>query len=137
MSQNLRSSALRSPADLAAAELVAPDRAPALEMVAERYAISITPEMAALIDPNDPHDPIGLQFLPDPRELEALPQERLDPIGDEAHAPVEGVVHRYPDRALLKLLHVCPVYCRFCFRRETVGAGRRVVAVARGACGRA
>ena len=114
---------LRSPADLAAAELVAPDRAPALEAVAERYAIAITPQMAALIDPNDPDDPIGLQFLPDPRELEALPHERLDPIGDEAHAPVEGVVHRYRDRALLKLLHVCPVYCRFCFRRETVGPG--------------
>ncbi len=92
-------------------------------MVAERYAISITPEMAALIDPADPNDPIGLQFLPDLRELDALPQERLDPIGDQTHAPVEGVVHRYPDRALLKLLHVCPVYCRFCFRRETVGPG--------------
>lgn len=114
---------LRSPAELAAAHLVAPDRASALEAVAARYAIAITPEMAALIDPADPYDPIGLQFLPDPRELEALPQERLDPIGDEAHAPVEGVVHRYPDRALLKLLHVCPVYCRFCFRRETVGPG--------------
>jgi lysine 2,3-aminomutase len=79
--------------------------------------------MAALIDPADPNDPIGLQFLPDLRELDALPQERLDPIGDQTHAPVEGVVHRYPDRALLKLLHVCPVYCRFCFRRETVGPG--------------
>ena len=77
-------------------------------MVAERYAISITPEMAALIDPDDPNDPIGLQFLPDPRELDGLPQEHLDPIGDKAHSQVEGVVHRYPDRALLKRLHVCP-----------------------------
>ena len=44
-----------------------------------------------------------------------------DPIGDDAHSPVEGIVHRYPDRVLLKLVHVCPVYCRFCFRREMVG----------------
>lgn len=114
---------LRNPADLVAAGLASAEQAPALEALAQRYSIAITPEMAALIDPADPADPIGLQFLPDPRELDALPQERLDPIGDGAHSPVEGVVHRYPDRALLKLLHVCPVYCRFCFRRETVGPG--------------
>jgi len=48
-----------------------------------------------------------------------------DPIGDDAHTPVEGVVHRYPDRALLKPVHVCPAYCRFCFRREMVGPGKR------------
>lgn len=123
MSSTISSKTLRNPADLVSCGLAAPDRAAVLEAVSERYAISITPEMAALIDPADPGDPIGLQFLPDPRELDALPHERLDPIGDGAHAPVEGVVHRYPDRALLKLLHVCPVYCRFCFRRETVGPG--------------
>jgi len=44
-----------------------------------------------------------------------------DPIGDSTHSPVEGIVHRYPDRVLLKLVNVCAVYCRFCFRRETVG----------------
>ena len=49
------------------------------------------------------------------------PEERADPIGDHAHSPVEGIVHRYPDRVLLKLTHVCAVYCRFCFRREMVG----------------
>jgi lysine 2,3-aminomutase len=37
---------------------------------------------------------------------------------------VEGIVHRYPDRVLLKLTHICAVYCRFCFRRETVGPGK-------------
>jgi lysine 2,3-aminomutase len=123
MTSPIFSKTLRSPADIVSSRLAAPERASELEAVAARYAIAITPEMAALIDPADPNDPIGLQFLPDPRELDGLPQERLDPIGDEAHAPVEGVVHRYPDRALLKLLHVCPVYCRFCFRRETVGPG--------------
>ena len=51
----------------------------------------------------------------------ATPEERADPIGDLAHSPVEGIVHRYPDRVLLKAVHVCPVYCRFCFRREMVG----------------
>jgi lysine 2,3-aminomutase len=46
-----------------------------------------------------------------------------DPIGDVARSPVKGIVHRYPDRVLLKPLHACAVYCRFCFRREMVGPG--------------
>jgi lysine 2,3-aminomutase len=68
-----------------------------------------------------PDDPIGLQFIPDAAELVTAPQESADPIGDDALSPVKGVVHRYPDRALLKPLLICPVYCRFCFRREYVG----------------
>jgi len=112
---------LRSAADLAAAGLVPPDRVAALEKVAARYAVAVTPAIAALIDPADPRDPIARQFVPDAAELASQPQERGDPIGDNPHSPVEGVVHRHPDRVLLKLVHVCPVYCRFCFRRESVG----------------
>jgi lysine 2,3-aminomutase len=92
-----------------------------LEQVAARYAIAITPAMEALIDRDDPNDPVARQFVPDPAELDVAPQERADPIGDHAHSPVDGIVHRYPDRVLLKLTHVCAVYCRFCFRREMVG----------------
>ena len=92
-----------------------------LANVAARYAVAITPAMEALIDPGDPADPIALQFRPDARELDVSPDESVDPIGDEPHTPVKGVVHRYADRCLLKLVHVCPVYCRFCFRREMVG----------------
>ncbi|MBC7769291.1 MAG: lysine-2,3-aminomutase-like protein [Phycisphaerales bacterium] len=92
-----------------------------LAEVAARYAAAITPAMDALIDPTNPNDPIAAQFRPDARELEIAPDELSDPIGDEAHTPVKGVVHRYADRCLLKLVHVCPVYCRFCFRREMVG----------------
>jgi lysine 2,3-aminomutase len=77
--------------------------------------------MAALVDPKDPDDPIARQFVPVASELSTSPEERADPIGDTAHSPVEGIVHRYPDRVLLKAVHVCPVYCRFCFRREMVG----------------
>ena len=84
-----------------------------------RYAVAISPAMRALIA--QPDDPIGRQFVPDPAELVTAAFERADPIGDEALSPVKGVVHRYPDRALLKPLLICPVYCRFCFRREHVG----------------
>lgn len=114
---------LRSIDALMAQGLVAPARREALDAVAERYAVSVTPAIAALIDPSDAADPIARQFIPDAAELLTLPQEMADPIGDEAHSPIEGVVHRYPDRALLKLVHACPVYCRFCFRREMVGPG--------------
>jgi lysine 2,3-aminomutase len=112
---------LRSIAQMQDAGLVRASRAAALEQVAARYAVAITPAMAALIDPDDPGDPIARQFVPDPAELVAQPQERADPIGDDAFSPVEGIVHRYPDRVLLKLVYTCPVYCRFCFRREMVG----------------
>lgn len=118
-----QSRTLRSPQDLARTRLVAPDAVPALEAVAARYATAITPAMAALITPGDPADPIGLQYIPDEAELIIAPHELEDPTADAPFTPVKGVVHRYPDRALLKPLLACPVYCRFCFRREMVGPG--------------
>jgi lysine 2,3-aminomutase len=110
---------LRSPADLIAAGLAPASQHQALDRVAHRYAIAITPAMQRLIE--TPDDPIGRQFIPDPSELLTAPHETADPIGDDALSPVKGIVHRYADRALLKPLLVCPVYCRFCFRREHVG----------------
>ncbi|KKB10602.1 lysine 2,3-aminomutase [Devosia geojensis] len=112
---------LKSPEELMAAGLVPPERLAGLAEVASRYAVAVTPAMVELIDPADPDDPIARQFVPSEAELTILPEERADPIGDLAHSPVEGIVHRYPDRVLLKAVHVCPVYCRFCFRREMVG----------------
>ncbi|MGB6894138.1 MAG: lysine 2,3-aminomutase, partial [Xanthobacteraceae bacterium] len=108
--------ALRTPSELVDARLAGHDQLAALEKVAARYAVAITPAMADLIDASDPHDPIARQFVPDSRELDSQPEELSDPIGDEAHSPVEGIVHRYPDRVLLKLVNACAVYCRFCFR---------------------
>lgn len=112
---------LKTPGDLAAAELISPEKIAALVPVAAQYAVSITPAMVDLIDPSDPDDPIARQFVPSEAELHTEQSELADPIGDHRHSPVEGIVHRYRDRALLKLTHVCPVYCRFCFRREMVG----------------
>src|SRR5580658_1972394 len=111
---------LRTPTDIVDAQLVGRDRLASLEQVAARYAVAITPALADLIDPSDPHDPIARQFVPDARELHMEPEESHDPIGDEAHSPVEGIVHRYPDRVLLKLVNACAVYCRFCCRRAGI-----------------
>ncbi|HUB11026.1 MAG TPA: lysine-2,3-aminomutase-like protein [Acetobacteraceae bacterium] len=113
------SATLRTTDALMNAGLIGAAARDAVGAVEQRYAIAITPAMRALIE--HPDDPIGRQFIPDPAELITAPHESADPIADDALSPIKGVVHRYPDRALLKPLLVCPVYCRFCFRREHVG----------------
>jgi lysine 2,3-aminomutase len=110
---------IRSIGALIEAGLAAADTLSALDAVAARYAIAIPPALASLI--TSPDDPIGRQFIPHPSELVVAAHESADPVADEALSPIPGIVHRYPDRALLKPLLACPVYCRFCFRREQVG----------------
>lgn len=109
---------LTTPAALAEAGLLAADDVPSLAAVAARYAIGVTPALAGL---SLMHPAIARQFVPDAGELVTHPGERADPIGDESHSPAKGIVHRYPDRLLLMPTLSCAVYCRFCFRRETVG----------------
>ena len=114
---------LTTPRGLIEAGLGAPGREAEWREVASRYALAVPPALAALIDTADPADPIARQVVPDARELIRSPHERDDPIGDDLKSPVHGLVHRYPDRVLLKLTSACAVYCRFCFRRESVGPG--------------
>src|SRR5215210_4255984 len=121
---NRPAATLREPIELIAHGLAPADALSLLELVAARYAVAVTPEVAALIQPDDPNDPIALQFIPNAQELVGQLGENADPIGDQAHSPTTGIVHRYPDRVLFKLVHVCAVYCRFCFRREMVGPGK-------------
>jgi lysine 2,3-aminomutase len=119
MNKHIRT--LRTAGQIVEEGFAVPEERAALEKVAARYAVALPPALAGLIDRADPNDPVARQFVPDAAELVSRSEELADPIGDEAHSPVEGIVHRYPDRVLLKLTHVCAVYCRFCFRREMVG----------------
>jgi lysine 2,3-aminomutase len=107
--------------DLVPAGLVDPARLQEICRVAQEFSVAVTQDMAELIDPADTRDPIAAQFVPSEAELSDAAEERADPIGDERWSPVPGIVHRYPDRVLLKPILLCPVYCRFCFRREVVG----------------
>lgn len=107
--------------DLVEAGLVASQRLDEVRRVAAQFAVALTEEVASLIDPADPADPIAAQFVPTAAELDTADEEQADPIGDERWSPVPGIVHRYPDRVLLKPSLLCPVYCRFCFRREHIG----------------
>jgi len=111
---------LRNLADFAERGLIkSTDR---LDEVASKYALALSPAMNSIIQ--TPDDPIARQFVPSEAELVTLPNELSDPIGDLAFSPLPGLVHRYPDRVLFKITHICPVYCRFCFRREMVGPGK-------------
>lgn len=108
---------LRSGADLAAAGLAAPEQAALIDRAGDIFPVAVTPHLAGQMAPGDA---LARQFIPDQGELEPDPDGRGDPIGDAAHAPLRGIIHRYPDRLLLTPLLVCPAYCRFCFRREKV-----------------
>ncbi len=92
----------------------------ALDEVARRFDVRITPAVLETIQ--SPADPVALQYLPDIRELDISPEERDDPIGDHVHSPVKGIVHRHRGRVLLKASSVCAVNCRFCFRKNMLGA---------------
>src|SRR5438270_4567767 len=107
--------------DLVPAGLMEPARLQEIRKVAQEFTVAVTEDMVELIDPADSRDPIAAQFAPSEAELSDAAEERDDPIGDERWSPVPGIVHRYPDRVLLKPILLCPVYCRFCFRREVVG----------------
>jgi lysine 2,3-aminomutase len=92
----------------------------------------VTPYYASLIDPDDPYDPILLQVLPGEEELACTGGP--DPLAEDEHSPVSGLIHRYPDRALLTPTGFCPTLCRFCLRRrawsgEPVQAGFNAGAV--------
>ncbi|MFN6924165.1 MAG: lysine-2,3-aminomutase-like protein [Tabrizicola sp.] len=108
--------ALTSLAALERAGLSDPADRVALERVTREFRVRVSPAMAEVSGAG-----VRAQFLPDTRELQVVPEELADPIGDAAHAPVPGLTHRYPDRAILHATKTCEVYCRFCFRRETVG----------------
>lgn len=112
--------AIRSVADLVAVGVLSPEMGPGAEAAARLFPVAISAETLALIDPADPADPIARQYLPAPAELAFAPEERADPIGDDAHSPLKGLVHRHRDRVLLKPTLACAVHCRFCFRREAL-----------------
>lgn len=111
---------VRTVHELISANLAPADDHAALAMVAQKYAVAVSPHLLELIQKEEG---VRKQFIPTAAELNNGPHDMSDPIGDHVHSPIKGVIHRYPDRALLQPVTVCPVYCRFCFRRETVGKG--------------
>lgn len=85
--------------------------------------VGITPHFAALMDPSDPNCPIRRQVVPTMAEFVLDDPDLEDPLGEDAHMPVPGLVHRYPDRVLVDITDQCVAYCRHCTRRRWVGTG--------------
>jgi lysine 2,3-aminomutase len=86
-------------------------------------SIRVSPYLLSLIDWSEPyHDPLRRQFIPVASALlPDHPKLTLDSLHEQADAPVPGLTHRYPDKALFLVLDTCPVYCRFCTRSYAVG----------------
>jgi lysine 2,3-aminomutase len=86
-----------------------------------KFRVDITPYFASLIDPDDPDCPVRLQVVPRVRELESFDSMMEDSLSEDAHSPVPGLVHRYPDRVLMLVTTQCASYCRYCTRSRVVG----------------
>tara|TARA_R110001592_G_scaffold29350_10_gene106645 strand:- start:14365 stop:15474 length:1110 start_codon:yes stop_codon:yes gene_type:complete len=116
---------LRSVSDLVADNLISALHLADFEKLSAHYDIGISAHIRDVLRgvSNPERDPVGRQYIPTLAELNVMPDEENDPIGDDLYSPVNGIVHRYPDRVLFKVTNVCAVYCRYCFRREMIGAG--------------
>ena len=86
----------------------------------KKLALAITPYFFNLVDRDDPDDPVRRQVIPRAGEMRTAPEELLDPVGEENTKPVEGIVHRYPDRVLFLVTDRCAAYCRYCTRSRLV-----------------
>jgi lysine 2,3-aminomutase len=85
------------------------------------FRVDITPYFASLIDPQNPEDPVRKQIIPTAGEINPFTGEMDDSLAEDAHSPVPGLVHRYPDRVLMLVTTQCASYCRYCTRSRIVG----------------
>lgn len=110
---------LRHADDLTRLPIDSEERA-SLQRAAQTYNVRAPRTYLQRVRWDDPRDPVRLQIIPRADELEWDPREHADPIGDEARSPVPRLTHRYPDRVLLYPTYQCAVYCRHCFRKESL-----------------
>lgn len=115
-------SALTTPQDLLEAGLLSPDQVAAYQQVLDRYSLFVPRYYLGLMERTNPLCPIRMQAIPDPQELQNRPTFGPDPLGDLRHRPASRITHRYGNRVLLHLTSNCPMYCRYCFRKELLNA---------------
>ncbi len=111
---------LRTAEDLAKVITLTDGERRAIEATAGAFRMALTPYYATLMDPQDPDCPVRAQAIPREVELDKVPGDLADPLGEERFMPVPGITHRYPDRVLFYVTHNCPVYCRHCTRKRKV-----------------
>jgi lysine 2,3-aminomutase len=98
-----------------------------LKTVTAKYPLAITPYYASLIQRPDTSDPVFSMCVPQVAELYNPPCLCEDPLEEQEHMPVPGLIHRYPDRALLIVTTACASYCRHCTRKRV--AGKREISI--------
>ena len=119
---------VRTLADLSRMIELSADEAAAIKRHTGALPVGITPYYASLLDSRDALQPLRRTVVPVLGEYETSRGEAEDPLGEDGHSPVPGLVHRYPDRVLLLVTNFCSVYCRYCTRARMVGsAGERSV----------
>ncbi|MDY6917038.1 MAG: KamA family radical SAM protein [Chloroflexota bacterium] len=89
-----------------------------LKLVTREYPLSVTPYYLCLMNPEDPDDPIRRQAIPCLEETALAGIGLDDPLEERGDSVVPGLVHRYPDRVLMVLTNICPVFCRHCTRKR-------------------
>jgi lysine 2,3-aminomutase len=97
-----------------------PEEYAGTKLANSKLALAITPYFFNLIDPADEYCPIRRQVVPRIEETATAAWEMTDPCGEDAHSPVPGLVHRYPDRVLFLVTDRCAAYCRYCTRSRLV-----------------
>lgn len=107
------------------------DERAALEAGGSMLPTGVTPYYLSLVSRQDPLDPLRRTIVPATAEFVRAPGEADDPLGEDAHMPVPGLVHRYPDRVLFLVLDFCSTYCRYCTRSRVVGHGEILPSEAR------
>lgn len=103
--------------------LLSDDERDAIVRGGDLLPFAITPYYLSLLDAEDPQQPLRRTVMPSTGEFVRAPGEADDPLGEDGHSPVPGLVHRYPDRVLLLALDFCSTYCRYCTRSRVVGQG--------------
>jgi lysine 2,3-aminomutase len=93
-------------------------RVRSLRRVARIYRFAVTPYFLSLFDPHDDSDPLRRQCIPDEREIACTTGGTEDPLEEEVHSPVPGLIQRYRDRCLVTVTNRCAVYCRHCNRKR-------------------
>jgi lysine 2,3-aminomutase len=85
--------------------------------------VGFTPYYASLLSRDNADDPLRRTMMPVEDEFTLSPGEQADPLGEDQHSPVPGLVHTYPDKVLFLVTDFCATYCRYCTRSRMVGAG--------------
>ncbi len=88
--------------------------------------VGMPPYYVSVVADGDPGGALRKTMIPRAAEFEVHPGERADPLGEDDHRPVPGIVHTYPDKVLFLVTDFCATYCRYCTRGRMVGAGEYV-----------